>query len=100
MSILVKKISLTEQIDQSEEQPIHSNHLNLVADIEVQCSIRIGTINLTIAELKQLKSGQLLAMEQKTNELIELLVKDKVIAKGELMSCDDNFALLIKEVAC
>ncbi len=100
MSISVKKIALTDQQSQTEGQMINNNYLGLVGNIEVQCSVRIGTLNLTIAQLKQLKSEQVLHLEQKTNEPIELVLNDRVIAKGELMSYEDNFAIHITEVTC
>lgn len=100
MSINIKKIALSEQQCEPEGHIINKNYLGLVANIEVPCSIRIGTLNISIAELKDLKTGQLLHLEQKTNEPIELVFKDRVIAKGELMSFEDNFAIQITEVGC
>jgi flagellar motor switch protein FliN/FliY len=98
MSISIKKVVLADQSSQNEGQVINNNYLGLVGNIEVQCSIRIGTLKLTIAELKQLKSGQALQLDQKTNEPVELVLNDRVIAKGELMSYEDNFAIQITEV--
>ncbi|CAM2806858.1 FliM/FliN family flagellar motor switch protein [Legionella worsleiensis] len=100
MNTTVKKVVLAEHHPQPESQPIHADYLGLVGSIEVQCHIRIGTLKLTIAQLKELKSGQMLNLEQKTNEPIEVLLNDKVIAKGELMSCEDKFAVQITEVLC
>ncbi len=99
MSITVKKVNLKEHAPQSEEgQFINPNYLGLVGDIEVQCTVRIGTLNLSIAELKELKSGHELRLEQKTNEPVEILLNDRVIARGELMSHDDHFAVQITEI--
>jgi flagellar motor switch protein FliN/FliY len=100
MSITVKKIALTEQHSQTDGQILNDNYLGLVGNIEVQCSIRIGTLNLTIAKLRQLKLGQALNLDQKTNEPVELVLNDRVIAKGELMTYEDNFAIQITEVSC
>ena len=100
MNISVKKVALAEQHSQNDGQVINNNYLGLVGNIEVQCSIRIGTLKMTIAELKQLKSGQTLQLDQKTNEPVELLLNDRVIARGELMSYEDNFAIQITEVHC
>lgn len=100
MNTVVKKILLTEQHEQQEEQLINHNYLNLVGAIEVECSIRIGTLSMTIAELRELKSGQALHLNQKTNEPVELVLNDKVIAKGELMSYEERFAIQITEVSC
>ena len=98
MTETIKKVVLQEQVAQSEGQFIGDNYLGLLGDVEIECTVRVGTINLTIGALKVLQCGQILSLEQKTNEPIELLVNDKVIARGELVSCDEYFALQITEV--
>ena len=100
MNISVKKIVLADQQPQTDGQEINKNYLGLVGNIEVQCTIRIGTLNMTIAELRQLKSGQALHLDQKTNEPVELVLNEQVIARGDLMSYEDNFAIQITEVTC
>lgn len=98
MSITVKKVKLTEHTTQIDGQFINDNYLGVVGDIEVQCTVRIGTLNLTIAELKNLKSGQPLMLDQKTNEPVDILLNNRVIARGELMSHEDHFAVQITEI--
>ncbi|CAM4394546.1 MAG: hypothetical protein LEGION0403_FIIPPAGN_00792 [Legionella sp.] len=98
MSITVKKVSLKEHPLQAQGQILNQNYLGLVGDIQVQCTVRIGTLNLSIAELKELKSGHELRLDQKTNEPVEILLNDRVIARGELMSHDDHFAVQITEI--
>jgi flagellar motor switch protein FliN/FliY len=98
MSITVKKIALAEQQSQEESGLTNHNYLGLVQNIEVQCTVRIGTLNLTIAQLKELKSGQVLPLAQKTNESVDILLQDKVIARGELMSHEEHFAIQVTEV--
>ena len=100
MSISVKKITLTDQQSQNDGQIMNNNYLGLVDNIEVQYTIRIGSLNMTIAQLRQLKSEQVLHLNQKTNEPIELVLNDRVIAKGELMSYEEHFAIQITEVTC
>ncbi len=100
MTLSIKKIALpTQLLHEGDGNRITENTLGLVGGVEINCTARIGTLNLTIAELRQLKQGQMLALEQKTNEPVEIIVNQKVIARGELMSCDDYFAIQITEVA-
>lgn len=100
MSTIVKKVILAEQQPKAEEQLINKNYLGLVDNIEVQCTIRIGTLKLTIGELRKLKSGQVLQLDQTSNEPVDLVLNDRVIARGELMSYEDKFAIQITEVSC
>lgn len=100
MTLTVKKIAFPEQqLVQTECEPVLTNALSLVGGVEVACLVRLGSLTMTINELRQLKSGQILPLQQKTHEPIDLLVNNQVIARGELMSCDDYFAIQITAIA-
>lgn len=100
MSITIKKVALAEQESVNEGTPLNKNYLGLVNNLEVECTVRIGTLTLSIAQLRALHVGQALHLKQKTDEPIELMVHDKVIAKGELMTHEDYFAVQITQVCC
>lgn len=97
MNISVKKIALNEQ-QTAEGHAINPQYLGLVGDIQVHCSVRIGSLSLSIAELKKLHTGQMLALDQKTDEPVEVFLNDKLIARGELMSYEEHFAIRIMEL--
>ena len=98
MTITAKKIALLEQQPTTGGQPISENYLGLVGDIEVECLVRLGTLTLTINELRQLKQGECLSLSQKTHEPVDIILNNQVIARGELMSYEDCFAIQISEV--
>lgn len=98
MSTIVKKIAFNEQTSIPEGKMVAENSLSLINNLEVTCSVRLGTLILTVEELRQLKSGQTFALQQKTHEPVDILVNNQIIARGELMCCDDNFAIQIIEV--
>jgi flagellar motor switch protein FliN/FliY len=98
MNISVKKVALANLTAQEEGPLGTSNYLSLVHNLEVQCSVRIGTINMTIGQLKDLKAGQALHLQEKTNDPVEIVLNNHVLAKAELMSHEDQFALRILEV--
>ena len=100
MTITIKKISLCEQQPTADiGEMITSNNLGIVGDIEVSCLVRLGTLTMTIAELRQLRQGQTLSLQQKTHEPVDILLNNQLIARGELMSSDECFAIHITEVA-
>ena len=98
MTITAKKITLLEQQPSTNGQPISDNYLDLVGDIEVECLVRLGTLTLSINELRELKQGECLPLRQKTHEPVDIVLNDQVIARGELMSYEDCFAIQITEV--
>lgn len=101
MSITVKKLALSEHHEAREAHPVATeHHLNFIGNVEVQCLVRLGTLTMTINELRQLKTGQILELEQKTQEPVDIVLNNQVIARGELMSCEEHFAIKIIEVCC
>ncbi len=98
MTITAKKIALLDQQPSTNGSPVSENYLNLVGDIEVECLIRLGTLTLTINELRQLKQGEQLSLDQKTHEPVDIVLNNQVIARGALMSCEDCFAIQITEI--
>lgn len=102
MTKSIKKLTLMEQQPtpiKADAAPITENYLSLVGDIEVSCEVRLGTLTLTIEALRQLKPGTIWPLGQKTNEPVEILLNNQVIARGDLMNCDDCFAIKITEIA-
>lgn len=99
MTITVKKISIAEQPAVVEDKlAITENYLGLIGDVEVSCLVRLGTLTMTVAELRQLKQGQILPLNQKTYEPIDIVLNNQIIARGDLMSSDEHFAIQITEV--
>lgn len=99
MTITVKKIALSELESQVEEYPLfNENYLGIIGALEVECQVHLGTVITTIAELRQLKQGQILSLGQNADEPIDILLNSQIIARGELMSAEDHFAILITEV--
>ncbi len=98
MTITVKKIALSEPIEIRGEQRITDNCLEFIGGVEVECFVRLGTLTMTVAQLSQLKQGQVLSLHEKTNEPVDIILNNQVIARGELMSCDENFAIQITEI--
>ena len=102
MTITVKKLKFMEQQPNAtvtETHPVTDHYFNVVGALEVSCMVRLGTLTLTLQALRQLRTGAILPLSQKTNEPVDILLNNQVIARGDLMNCDDCFAIKITEIA-
>ncbi len=71
----------------------------LFDDIEVSVTVRLGDTIMTIAEIKALKQGAVVPLSLRLNEPAVLYLKDRPIARGEVVAVEENFALRIIEIA-
>jgi len=66
--------------------------------MEVVAQVAVGRITLTVEQALGLVPGRVLALDRKVGPDVWLRVGDKLIARGELVSCDGTLAVEVTEV--
>ena len=80
-------------------QPLVSLDSAIFKDVRVALQARVGQATLSVQDLLALKSGDILKLDLKVNEPIELLLNSALVARGEIVAVDDHFAIRIVEIA-
>jgi len=70
----------------------------IIDHVEVQIEALLGDARLTVAELKQLSAGDTLPIDRQINEAVDLRVNGHIVARGEIVTIDDKFAVRITQV--
>lgn len=75
-------------------------NIDLILDIEVEVMVRLGNAQMPLREIQKLRPGSIVDLDKDTDALVELVVNDRVIAKGELVVVSsDHFALRVTEIS-
>jgi flagellar motor switch protein FliN/FliY len=75
-----------------------SGNLELLLDIQLPVVVRMGQTEMQMGELLKLTPGSILELNRSADAPVELLVNGKLIAKGEVVVVDGNFAFRITEI--
>ncbi len=79
--------------------PADIRNIDLILDIEVEAMVRLGEARMPLREIQRLRPGSIMDLDKDTEALVELVVNDRVLAKGELVVVGtDHFALRITEI--
>ncbi len=78
--------------------PTDSGNLDLLLDIQLPVVVRMGQTEMQMGELLKLTPGSILELNRSADAPVELLVNGKLIAKGEVVVVDGNFAFRITEI--
>ena len=79
--------------------PTHdTGNLDLLLDIQLPVVVRMGQTEMQMGELLKLTPGSILELNRSADAPVELLVNGKLIAKGEVVVVDGNFAFRITEI--
>ena len=71
---------------------------NPLHQIKTQLQVRIGDIHLTVGELMAAREHQVLVLDRLLSQPVDVLLEGQVVARGELVAVDDQFAVRLTEL--
>ena len=75
-----------------------SKNLNVILDVKVDLTVRIGSCMLPMRDVVELSEGTVLQLDQLASEPVGLYVNDKLIARGEVVVVEENFGIKITQI--
>jgi flagellar motor switch protein FliN len=79
-------------------QSILSGNLDVIQNVKVSLSIRIGEAVVSVGELMHMKEDHVLKLDTLIDSPVDVLLEGKVVARGQLVAVDDNFGVRITEL--
>lgn len=75
-----------------------SDDIAFLHDIPVEVVVELGRARLTIRELAELGTDEVLELERPADQPLDIVVGDRVYARGEVVMVGDRLALRITEL--
>lgn len=91
----IKFASFDDEFDEVEAK---DDGINLIIDVPMQVTIELGKCKKTVKEILEFNIGTILVLEKLAGEAVEIVVNDKLIARGEVIQIDDNYGVRITEI--
>ena len=73
--------------------------LELLLDVELEASLRFGVREMPLGEILELGPGDVVELDRQVADPVDLIVGDKIVARGEVVLVNGNFGLRVTEVA-
>jgi flagellar motor switch protein FliN/FliY len=73
-------------------------NMDLLMDVQLPIRVRIGTKTLLLKDVINMDIGSVIELDQLANEPLDILVGEKIIAKGEVVIVDGNFGVQIVDI--
>ncbi len=71
----------------------------LLLDVELDASLRFGCREMPLGEILDLGPGDVVQLDRHISDPVDLIVGDKIVARGEVVLVNGNFGLRVTEVA-
>jgi flagellar motor switch protein FliN len=74
-------------------------NLDLLMDVELALTLRFGSRRLLLREVLDLGPGSVLELDRQIEEPVDVLLDGRVVARGEVVLLQGNYALRVTEMA-
>ncbi|MGE4497389.1 MAG: flagellar motor switch protein FliN [Deferribacterales bacterium] len=75
-----------------------NQNMDMLLDIDVPVSVKMGSTRMFLKDILTMGSGNIVELDESADEPVELVVNNKVIARGEVVIVDGYFGFRIKEI--
>ena len=73
-------------------------NINLLMDVPLRLTVELGRTTKLVKEILALAPGSVVELDKLAGEAVDILVNEKLIAKGEVVVIDENFGVRITEI--
>jgi len=73
--------------------------LALLLDVELEAALRFGSREMQLGQILDLGPGDVVQLDRHVSDPVDLIVADKIVARGEVVLVNGNFGLRVTEVA-
>ncbi|MEK3734579.1 MULTISPECIES: flagellar motor switch phosphatase FliY [Paenibacillus] len=77
---------------------VDENNLNLLMDIPLKVTVELGRTQKQIKDILEMTQGSIIELDKLAGEPVDILVNNKLIAKGEVVVIDENFGVRVTDI--
>lgn len=87
-----------DSVTDSDEHSGVNDNIERILDIPVTVSVEVGRVRMLINDLLQLGHGSVIELDKNAGEPMEVLVNDRLVAKGEVVAVNDKFGIRLTDI--
>ncbi|TMV52041.1 flagellar motor switch phosphatase FliY [Paenibacillus mesophilus] len=77
---------------------VDETNLNLLLDIPLKVTVELGRTKKLIKDILEFSQGSIIELDKLAGEPVDILVNNKLIAKGEVVVIDENFGVRVTDI--
>ncbi len=88
------------ELENVEQAPASGggDNLDLILDIPLRVTVELGRSRMVVSELLNLGQGSVIELNKLAGEPMEILVNDKLVARGEAVVVNEKFGVRLTDI--
>jgi len=85
-------------MDPNENNNDQTRRLDLLLDVPLDIAVELGRARMSIQDLLALGPGSVIELDKIAGEALDILVNDRLVARGEAVAVGDRYGVRIVEI--
>ena len=82
----------------TDAEPATKLNLAALGDVKLRVSAVVGSVDMPIADILRIGRGAVLELDRRISEQVDVMVNDRVVAKGRIVIVEDRIAVAVEEL--
>ncbi len=78
--------------------PVAVNSMDLLRDVNLNVKIELGRSRMLVEDVLRLGEGSVVELDKLAGDPVDVLVNDRLVARGEVLVLNDNFCVRINDI--
>ena len=97
-SLRAAEWSVSQTAERGNAQQTVAPELGRVIDVPLTVTLRFGQRSMRLREVLELNTGALVELDRQVEDPVDLILDERVIARGEVVIVDGNYGLRVTEI--
>ena len=72
--------------------------IDMLMDVTLNVRIELGRTRMSVEEILNMQGGAVVTLEKLAGDFVDVLVNDRLVARGEVLILNDHFCVRIAEI--
>lgn len=77
---------------------MEQKNIDLLLSVSLTVSAELGRCTMRVSDVLKLGTGSIVTLDRAASDPIDILVNDKLTARGEIVAVEDRFGVRITEI--
>ena len=79
-------------------QDAQASSIDLLRDVDLNVKIELGRTRMLVEDVLRLSEGSVVELDKLAGDPVDVLVNDRLVARGEVLVLNDNFCVRVNEI--
>ncbi len=75
-----------------------TKNIDILLGVPIKVTVELGKAEMLVRDILKLGQGSIVELDREAGSAVDLLVNDRLVARGDIVSIEENFGIRVSEI--